>query len=338
MSDKSRLSYIDISKGWAILMVLVGHLAQFCVKGESADGVFNFVYSFHMPLFFFLSGYVVSLSRDKINYNLAWTFVLKKMKSLLIPFFVWGVVIYLMCNHNININEIGNRVVEVFVKPDGNAPWFLITLFSIQMFFLLFCLISNIISNNKIAEYVGGGFVAFIIIGGYVITKQIFYFNLTYSAAFFVGYFYKRIFDGQINKYYYLILFLLFCDQSWRFDLNLSPSYLKMLIGIAASILVMKIARNIDLVGWDYGIVGDLLKYIGKHTLEIYVVQCFGLALITEPLEVSNISSIFLFTILLIISIFLSALIITLSKMLDAIPYVGLLLFGKAVRDESSLH
>lgn len=110
-----------------------------------------------------------------------------------------------------------------------------------------------------------------------------------------------------------------------------------MLIGIAASILVIKVARNIDLDGYIYCLFGDLIKNIGKHTLEIYVVQCFGLALIKEPLDVSIVNPILLFAILFIISIFLSCLIIALSKLLNAIPFVGFLLFGKTIRSERSL-
>lgn len=139
-------------------MVVAGHLAQFCVKGKPAYDVFNFIYSFHMPLFFFLSGYVASLSRDKIIINQVWPFIFKKIKSLLVPFLVWGVVIYLLFQQNISENDIINRIFQVFVKPDNNAPWFLITLFSIHIFFLFFCLVSNFISNKVIAEYGGGHF------------------------------------------------------------------------------------------------------------------------------------------------------------------------------------
>lgn len=43
---KERDFFIDVLKGWGIILVIWGHSSQF---------LFNEIYSFHMPLFFFLS-------------------------------------------------------------------------------------------------------------------------------------------------------------------------------------------------------------------------------------------------------------------------------------------
>ena len=52
-----RLDYIDEIRGIAILLVVVGHIIQF--NGISKNNsVFEFIYSFHMPLFFAISGYI----------------------------------------------------------------------------------------------------------------------------------------------------------------------------------------------------------------------------------------------------------------------------------------
>ena len=44
--DKKRLDYIDIAKALGMLTIMWGHIAA----GKSV----TFVYSFHIPLFFFL--------------------------------------------------------------------------------------------------------------------------------------------------------------------------------------------------------------------------------------------------------------------------------------------
>lgn len=52
-----RLEYIDFCRGIAILLVVIGHLIQF--NGiVTSNPVFEFIYSFHMPLFFAISGYI----------------------------------------------------------------------------------------------------------------------------------------------------------------------------------------------------------------------------------------------------------------------------------------
>ena len=49
--DKKRIAYIDKAKGVAILLVILGHCC-----GSVEEPINRFVLSFHMPLFFFLSG------------------------------------------------------------------------------------------------------------------------------------------------------------------------------------------------------------------------------------------------------------------------------------------
>lgn len=52
-----RLQYIDRLKGLAIILVVMGHIFGF---SQPEDGINTFIYTFHMPLFMFLSGLVIS--------------------------------------------------------------------------------------------------------------------------------------------------------------------------------------------------------------------------------------------------------------------------------------
>lgn len=56
MKSSSRESYIDVIRGLAIIMVVLGHLGM-------PSFAHSFIYGFHMPLFFILSGYLYSSSR-----------------------------------------------------------------------------------------------------------------------------------------------------------------------------------------------------------------------------------------------------------------------------------
>lgn len=68
---KERLQYLDIAKGMAIICVIIGHMR--------IKPINQFVYTFHMPLFIFISGYTLSLADTKV-------FLKKKSKALLIPY------------------------------------------------------------------------------------------------------------------------------------------------------------------------------------------------------------------------------------------------------------
>ena len=46
-----RIEWIDIAKGIGIILVVIGHISQIEVLND-------IIYSFHMPLFFIISGYL----------------------------------------------------------------------------------------------------------------------------------------------------------------------------------------------------------------------------------------------------------------------------------------
>ena len=68
MTDgNKRLVWIDISKGVAMLLVLIGHCMRDGMRTESTilDVIYRSVYIFHMSWFFWLSGYGYKLSRSR---------------------------------------------------------------------------------------------------------------------------------------------------------------------------------------------------------------------------------------------------------------------------------
>ena len=92
MSNK-RDPYIDSLKAIAIVLVVWGHAIQYR-HGVNYDywhdPLFIVIYSFHMPLFALISGYVMSIGRKKENSGI---FVKKKFLHLIIPAVSWGGVI-----------------------------------------------------------------------------------------------------------------------------------------------------------------------------------------------------------------------------------------------------
>ena len=79
---------ISIAKGIAIILMVAGH-------AEGPGLLTNFIYTFHMPLFFMAAGYF--FSRKYLSDP--WTFVSKRVKGLYFPFLKWSVFFLLL--HNI---------------------------------------------------------------------------------------------------------------------------------------------------------------------------------------------------------------------------------------------
>ncbi|WP_219642083.1 acyltransferase family protein [Cohnella sp. CFH 77786] len=78
-----RIDWLDAAKGIGIILVVAGH------TGSTSSTVTNYIFSFHMPLFFFLSGYLFTAGKYGFG-----SYVRKKAKSLLIPYFVFAFATY----------------------------------------------------------------------------------------------------------------------------------------------------------------------------------------------------------------------------------------------------
>ena len=98
---EKRLDYIDSIKGFAIFLVVMGHVIPWTFlsvsEAQAIDKpmlLWKIVYAFHMPLFIFVSGYLFGQS----HFNSLKSFVMKslhKAERLLIPYFVCGVLVYM---------------------------------------------------------------------------------------------------------------------------------------------------------------------------------------------------------------------------------------------------
>ena len=99
MNDSlKRNTFIDISKGVAIFLMLWGHCIQYC-GGSNYDFfgnlIFKAIYSFHMPLFALISGYLFFFSFSKRDLKELLTI---RLKSLLKPIIFCSVLHFLIFN------------------------------------------------------------------------------------------------------------------------------------------------------------------------------------------------------------------------------------------------
>ncbi len=83
---------IDYLKGLLIILVTTGHVLQFVILPHGAqwsDPFFQAIYSFHMPLFMGLSGY---LCHPAIMRSRLWDIMTGKARSYLVPIVAWAVL------------------------------------------------------------------------------------------------------------------------------------------------------------------------------------------------------------------------------------------------------
>lgn len=159
-ADNKRIDWIDIAKGIGILLVILGHSVKF---GEI---VHNLIFSFHMPLFFVLSGAVYKHSDNK-------TFIIKKINTLIIPFvsfYIIGLIISLIIPEWRSGLSIKGIFKDIYLATPNvsnvSSIWFLACMFivvvnfnlmqkfniKVQYFIIAICLVIGLIYPNIIAK------------------------------------------------------------------------------------------------------------------------------------------------------------------------------------------
>lgn len=103
-----RIVWIDIAKAICIILVVIGHYIPEIHPlwyGEMR----NVIYTFHMPLFMFASGYIYIATKKEISYS---DFIWRKVKRLMVPYLTVSVLVV-----SIKLCTQGQAYVENPVTP-----------------------------------------------------------------------------------------------------------------------------------------------------------------------------------------------------------------------------
>jgi len=296
---KERNAYIDIVKAITIILVVLGHCIQYGSGSEFLTStaffknkVFIFIYSFHMPLFMLMSGYLFAFSTKKSDKLCdAKTIIIKKAKQLIVPLFFWsfisfGIEIY---NHIIEgcIEEITfwwsvKKLVYYFIC----GPWFLWAIWWCS----LAVIIVKFLFKDNLFIYIIGLVITFIIPDGYGLDTYKFmypffvlgywfnahnvemkmkkvYLNVRFVIGIIVAFVIMLFFydhDSYIYTSGYTLIGKHILYQLWN-------DYFRFVIGLFGSLSVMySIYGLYKLNHKKYPV---WLCYIGTQTLGIYLIS-----------------------------------------------------------------
>lgn len=121
----TRSERLDIFRGLAILLVVIGHEVQGRVIDFDHNLVFKGIYMFHMPLFFYISGMLYGLKPVSTSRAVLLDETLKKGRQLVIPFICWYIVKYIFIDFDKGFVDC---FVQLYKSPDFGL-WFLWVLF-----------------------------------------------------------------------------------------------------------------------------------------------------------------------------------------------------------------
>lgn len=282
---KKRIDWIDVAKGVAIILVIIGHSIEYNSE------IYRFILSFHMPLFIILSGitYKIPKSKDKIKQN-----VKKYIKRLLIPYiftlFVTLLLHEILNNDGRNFLQFmifflktlfgGFGVSYIFLGHSFRSVgpiWFLITLFISK---IIFDLINYYFRNKKLDfNIIIYCFLALssIVISGVSWIPLNFDLVLIFLFYLYVGFLIKK-YSNILNKYKNIIFIVSFAIWGicLGFNINIELVYrlypfglLSVIESICASYCIIELCKIIS----TNVIFNKILISIGKISL---IILCFN--------------------------------------------------------------
>lgn len=153
--NNERIYLLDYLKGVAVFLVVFGHSIQYGNGQEYSffsDRVFQFIYTFHMPLFALISGYLFCFTIKKYH---AKKIVKNKCISLLIPILTYSILTYSILTFILN-REYSNitsytELIFYFLSFFMSKLWFVWAMFYLSMIILL---VNQIFKDNIFAYIV----------------------------------------------------------------------------------------------------------------------------------------------------------------------------------------
>jgi len=345
----SRDYRIDFLKGIAIFLVVLGHVLQYGLNDYSNNPIFVIIYSFHMPLFIFLSGYIAyfSFSKDKkISY------IFKRFIQLMLPFVFWGVLVCFMESflsyYKDGIFPIGEYLLNLLIVPE-HGLWYLYVLFIFNIVHFLLSVIYKKIKTNYIKICIVIMSISLIVLLFLLpLPNKLGLINISFLAPFYgIGILMnyikcKKSVDFK-NKYLaiFLSVLMISClvlvvikngnyylnkgiiDSNYFF--NILNKFIKFFIAFEISFTLFYLSGYIN----QELIINKYISNVGFYSLDIYIFQLVPTYLL---IYLQNRINVYLYTYVLslLISVLLIILIILFSKyIIRKVKILSLLCLGK---------
>lgn len=123
---------VDLLRGIAMLMVVLGHTMTGCTTGAENTLLFNVIWSIQMPLFFLISGYVTKYSAIPKNGKELRKQLEKKTLAYLLP---WGIWTFLIRGQLLGQHTLLD--ISYLLWHMDTGYWFLFSLWTITMIYTL---------------------------------------------------------------------------------------------------------------------------------------------------------------------------------------------------------
>lgn len=279
-----RQSFIDIARAFAIAFIVFGHTITYSIH---CDLIYKILCSFHVVLFFIISGYTFSEKNKKF-----FLFLKERFIRIMSPYFIWAILFlvpYFLFGREVASSTGAKgefKFLPQFIKifygvgymqglKQNTALWFLPALFSMEIIY--FKIIKIIRKKNSIYKIL---FLFFIILVSYITNIYIkFVFPLGINTVlvlgvfFYFGYLCKDFDLFNENKLFkpHYILFML-CIGLLAGIVNDKISAVNYRYGNLTLLFISGTFLSIVIIYISYLIYNNkIIEYIGKNTMIILI-------------------------------------------------------------------
>lgn len=267
---KKYYNELTLLKGIGIILVILGHSFSFTgfdlLSNNFNKYIHNIIYSFHMPLFFFISG-LLSYSLKKYSIKV---FYLSKIKRLLVPY-IFINLIDIIPRHLFNnlVNNKSNSLERVILYS-GATTWFIYTMF---VLFLIFPIFDKYFFKKDKYYLVG---VILFLVNYFKLGTEIELFTINkliyMSFYFYIGYMLRKYYDdfrkSLRNNNFYIGVGIIFFIIAWQYKINIISKILFPFIGIYFTLVTCtKIKTENKLY--------KFLFFCGENSLTFYLLEAF---------------------------------------------------------------
>ncbi|MBE0362681.1 hypothetical protein PULV_a0220 [Pseudoalteromonas ulvae UL12] len=288
----NRTDWIDYCKAIGIILVVYGHVVRGLLKAGINDNLIvhqyidSVIYTFHMPLFFFLSGLFYLQTLHKYG---AAGLLNKKIDTLFYMYVVWSllqggieVALSQFTNNTISLSE----VVSLLIEPRMQF-WFL---YALIMLFVLTTFIYKVIPKLPASVLIGVSALLYIYaaelpqgLNSYFIYQNLIFFTLG------IGVYQLNDLRMHFNMPIFIALIGAFITSQYLFHLNHTYQDRGFYSLITATIAIsMVVQAALGLMRFEL----RWLKLIGVYSLSIYLIHILtgsGIRVVlTKVLTVDN--------------------------------------------------
>lgn len=270
MQEKTlHYDWVDVAKGMGIVLVVLGHaIADILPNVYIFRKTFQIIYSFHMPLFFFLSGFCGIKALQKRQLHEKEAYILERFKRLLIPYFFVGIcyipIKLFMADYVTKKIDMQHIVMGFLCGDNPNSQlWTLYVLFFDAVFL---CVMSN---AGKFFTYISF-LLSFIMAVLSMFINNAFLRNFMFETVFYIsGALFRERLPVISNKVHFdnhqsLIIIgggiLIALNMYMNID---GKNIFKILTAILGIIVVYGASHILEM--------NKLLKELGKYSMDIYI-------------------------------------------------------------------